>query len=121
MSPRAIPASTSSRISSVPGSGRRSGREGGKSAVAWPSTCSLREQAQRLCCVSSALPWPLVTQDCVEHGEELAHAGDHGDHLGLAGGDEALAEGTDGRVVTHGSHRGEEEDGANAAASATNE
>src|SRR4051794_41759325 len=48
---------------------------------------------ERLSWVSSGLPWFLVSQDGVEDGEELAGDGDEGDHLGLAGGAEAIAEG----------------------------
>src|SRR3954464_11968626 len=55
---------------------------------------------ERLSWVSSGLPWFLVSQDGVEDGEELAGDGDEGDHLGLAGGAEAIAEGLEDGVVT---------------------
>src|SRR4051812_49710194 len=61
--------------------------------------------------MSSGLPWFLVSQDGVEDGEELAGDGDEGDHLGLAGGAEAIAEGLEDGVVTAG-HEGCQEQGA---------
>src|SRR6185312_15419513 len=92
---------------------------GGKRVAAYPP-CVLR-QAQRLCCESSGLPWFCVSGDGVEDGEELAHAGDHGNHLWLTGGDEMKPESTDGGVVADGGHGGEEEGGADGAASAADE
>src|SRR3954453_7452456 len=58
-----------------------------------PSPTLTREPGERLSWMSSGLPWFLVSQDGVEDGEELAGDGDEGDHLGLAGGAEAIAEG----------------------------
>ena len=68
--------------------------------------------SQRLCCGSSGLPWLTVSQDGVENGEELAHAGDHHDHLGLAFREQTLAKGADDRVVTNRGHGGDKEGGA---------
>src|SRR3954464_1442430 len=73
---------------------------------------------ERLSWVSSGLPWFLVSQDGVEDGEELAGDGDEGDHVGLAGGAEAFAEGFEDGVVTGRDESGEEQGGAHALASA---
>src|SRR3954467_12608865 len=64
-----------------------------------------RAAGERLSWVSSGLPWFLVSQDGVEDGEELAGDGDEGDHFGLAGGAEAIAEGLEDGVVTAGDER----------------
>src|SRR3954462_15229050 len=68
--------------------------------------------------MSSGLPWFLVSQDGVEDGEELAGDGDEGDHLGLAGGAEAIAEGLEDGVVTAGPEGSEEQGAAHALAPA---
>src|SRR4051812_49460614 len=68
--------------------------------------------------MSSGLPWFLVSQDGVEDGEELAGDGDEGDHLGLAGGAEAIAEGLEDGVVTAGDEGCEEQGAAHALAAA---
>src|SRR4051794_41645657 len=68
--------------------------------------------------MSSGLPWFLVSQDGVEDGEELAGDGDEGDHLGLAGGDEALAEGLEDGVVTAGDEGCQEQGAAHTLAAA---
>src|SRR5215204_3354670 len=76
---------------------------------------------ERLCCWSSVLPWSVVADDGVEDGEEFSGCCDEGDHLGLSGGDEAVAEGLEGWVVTGGGHGGEEEDGAHGGAASADE
>src|SRR4051812_45567058 len=68
--------------------------------------------------MSSGLPWFLVSQDGVEDGEELAGDGDEGDHLGLAGGAEVIAEGLEDGVVTAGDEGCEEQGAAHALAAA---
>src|SRR5205085_7775612 len=79
-----------------------------------------REAGERLSCVSSGLPWFLVSQDGVEDGEELAGDGDEGDHLGLSGGAEAFAEGFEDGVVAGGDEGCQEQGGAHALATAAN-
>src|SRR5215204_3035394 len=74
-----------------------------------------------LCCWSSVLPWSVVADDGVEDGEEFSGCCDEGDHLGLSGGDEAVAEGLEGWVVTGGGHGSEEEDGAHGGAASADE
>src|SRR5215207_8920847 len=76
---------------------------------------------ERLCCWSSVLPWSVVADDGVEDGEEFSGCCDEGDHLGLSGGDEAVAEGLEGWVVTGGGHGSEEEDGAHGGAASADE
>src|SRR3954454_23544391 len=68
--------------------------------------------------MSSGLPWFLVSQDGVEDGEEFAGDGDEGDHLGLAGGAEAIAEGLEDGFVTAGDEGCEEQGAAHALAAA---
>src|SRR5215208_7818703 len=80
-----------------------------------------RGRGERLCCWSSVLPWSVVADDGVEDGEEFSGCCDEGDHLGLSGGDEAVAEGFEGWVVTGGGHGGEEEDGAHGGAASADE
>src|SRR5690349_23062709 len=80
-----------------------------------PSTRAPSRAAQRLCCESSGLPRFLIPSDGVEDSEELSHAGDHGDHLGLAGGEQSLPEVANDGVVTHGRHGSDEESGADGA------
>src|SRR5215207_6196195 len=63
-------------------------------------TARRRRPGERLCCWSSVLPWSVVADDGVEDGEEFSGCCDEGDHLGLSGGDEAVAEGLEGWVVT---------------------
>src|SRR5829696_7405027 len=82
---------------------------------------TMRGAARGLCCWSSVLPWSVVADDGVEDGEEFSGCCDEGDHLGLSGGDEAVAEGFEGWVVTGGGHGGEEEDGAHGGAASADE
>src|SRR5918912_188485 len=77
-----------------------------------------RAAGERLSWLSSGLPWFLVSQDGVEDGEEFAGDRDEGDHFGLAGGAEAVAEDLEDGVVTGGDEGGEEEGAAHAFASA---
>src|SRR3954469_9342376 len=103
-------------------------RSGRMSIMRSPGRCSRTRRAphpppslatgERLSWVSSGLPWFLVSQDGVEDGEELAGDGDEGDHLGLAGGAEAIAEGLEDGVVTAGDEGCEEQGAAHALAAA---
>src|SRR3954470_20395928 len=77
--------------------------------------------AQRLCWSSSVLPWLLLSGDGVEDGEDFSHASDHGDHLWLAGGEQALTEGADDRVVADRCHGGDKQGSADGASSASDE
>jgi len=52
--------------------------------------------------LSSGLPWSSVPDDGVEDSEQFAHRCDGGDDLGLAGGDQTVAEGLEVRVVSAG-------------------
>src|SRR6478609_11137109 len=59
-------------------------------------------RAERLSCRSSVLPWFVVPDDGVENGEQLAHGGNYGRLLGLAGFDQSVSEGLQRRIVTAG-------------------
>src|SRR5215217_1021473 len=73
------------------------------------------------CVVGQAFCHGRCRGDGVEDGEEFSGCCDEGDHLGLSGGDEAVAEGLEGWVVTGGGHGGEEEDGAHGGAASADE
>src|SRR5439155_2952367 len=68
---------------------------------------------ERLCLLSSGLPWAPVTHDRIEDDQELAHGG-HESHLGgAAGGNEPLVNGRHGWVAPARRDSGHVEDGAN--------
>ena len=48
----------------------------------------------------------VVFDHDIEDRQELAHAGDHGDLEGFAGGDEPLGKPIDGWIESHGRDRG---------------
>src|SRR5579871_1932019 len=79
----------------------------------------LRTAPQRLSCVSSGLPWPIVSEDGVEDGQKLSSDRDEGNHLWLARRHQAIEEGLQDWVVLLGDHRAHEEDGAHWSAPAT--
>src|SRR6266571_1842512 len=95
---------------------RRSTARAATSDASW--TASWR--TERLSCESRGKPGAPVAQDGVEDGEELAHGGGEGNFAGTPGGDQALIEGTDGRVVFGGGKGGHVENAANAGAAAGN-
>src|SRR6266540_795779 len=64
------------------------------------------------------LPGGAVSGDGVEDGEELVQAGDQGQLLGFADGEQALIVGADDRVATGGDQGGHEEGGADRSAAA---
>jgi hypothetical protein len=76
-----------------------------------PSTRSLRGLLSD--CVGGQAffwaPWLFVSEDGVEDGEEFAGRSDGDEHFGLAGVDEALAEGLEDGVVTAGGEACEKE------------
>src|SRR5690606_16337882 len=76
---------------------------------------------ERLSWVSSWCPWFAVPDDGVEDSEELAGGGDDGDELWLAIGDEPVAEGLEGGVVTGGDEGAHEEGGADGCPAAADE
>jgi uncharacterized protein (AIM24 family) len=80
-----------------------------------------RGWGERLCWLSSGLPWLLVSENGVEDGEEFAGDGNEGDHLGLPSCDQAAEEGLQDGVVSPGGHRSHEEGGAHASSSAADE
>src|SRR6202035_3352927 len=63
---------------------------------------------ERLSCVSSVLPWPVVSENSVEDGQKLSGDGDECDHLGLASCHETIEEDFQGWVVLLGDHRAHE-------------
>src|SRR5258705_8965397 len=67
---------------------------------------------QRLCCLSSVLPWRLVPDHGVEDGEEFTGDRDEGDHFRLSCREEALIEGLQDRVVLAGRESGHIDCGA---------
>ncbi|ESZ56335.1 hypothetical protein X728_26455 [Mesorhizobium sp. L103C120A0] len=52
----------------------------------------------------------LVSDDCVEDGEELSHCGNDGDDLWIAGCDEAVPKGFEDGIVPDGNQGSHEED-----------
>ena len=69
---------------------------------------------ERLSCLSSVLPWFLVSDYGVEDGEAFACDGDEGDHFRLSGGDEAVEEGFQYGIVPGSGHGADEQDAAHA-------
>ena len=83
----------------------------------------LRTAGERLSFESSILrlPWALIPQDGVEDGEELSRYGDEGDELRLARGDELVPEWLEDWIVMSGDHCSQEQDVADAFATAADE
>src|SRR5215475_1508330 len=71
---------------------------------------------QRLCSLSSGLPWFLVPEHGVEDGEKLASNGNEGDHLEFTLSKQVLIKLTQHAVATDGGHRCQEDGGPNAGA-----
>src|SRR5262245_4832336 len=76
---------------------------------------------ERLSWLSSALPWPIVSENGIEDGQELSSDGDESGHLGFSGGNEAVEEGLQDRIVPFGDHGTHEQDGAHGCATAADE
>ena len=57
-------------------------------------------RTERLSWQSSVLPWFIIPDDGVEDGQQLAHGGNDGNDLGLAGSHETISEGFEEWVVT---------------------
>src|SRR5438067_9768434 len=74
---------------------------------------------QRLCCLSSVLPWFLVPEHSIEDGEKLAGDGDKGNHFGLTEGEQVLIEGPQHVVATDCGHCRHEDGRANGCATAS--
>src|SRR5216684_8781828 len=86
----------------------------------WSDT-SPRLRGERLSCLSSVLPWPIVPDDSVEDDEQLSGDGDERHQFGLAGCDQAVEEGFQDRVVLFRHHRAHEDGSAHGCASAADE
>src|SRR5262250_409081 len=82
---------------------------------------SPRLRGERLSCLSSGLPWPIVPDDCVEDGQQLSSDSDECNHFGFAGCDQAVEEGFQDWVVFFGYHCAHEQGGANGRPSAADE
>jgi Mrr N-terminal domain len=52
--------------------------------------------------LKSGLPWSVVAEHGVEHGQKLAHGGSQGDLARVAGRAETLVEGADAGIVAYG-------------------
>src|SRR5262249_30126234 len=78
-------------------------------------------RGERLSWLSSALPWPIVSENGIEDGQELSSDGDESGHLGFSGGNEAVEEGLQDRIVPFGDHGTHEQDGAHGCATAADE
>src|SRR3981189_3422888 len=81
-----------------------------------PGAC--KPAPQRLCCLSSVLPWFLVPEHSIEDGEKLAGDCDEGNHLGLTEGEQVLIEGPQHVVATDCGHCRHEDGRANGCATA---
>src|SRR5262249_2610694 len=57
---------------------------------------------QRLSCLSSVLPFFVVSEHGVERGEKFASDRDESEHLGFAGGEQTPIEGLEQRIVAAG-------------------
>ena len=87
--------------------------------AAFPMDPDLTVTTERLSWVSSGQPWLVISEDRVEHGQELAHGGGEGDRAGVPGRAKALGEGRHAWVATdrgQGGHEQDPTDGAPAAA-----
>src|SRR5436190_8011550 len=83
-----------------------------------PSRPAQARAPQRLCCLSSVLPWFLVPEHSIEDGEKLAGDCDEGNHLGLTEGEQVLIEGPQHVVATDCGHCRHEDGRANGCATA---
>src|SRR4029077_20612104 len=76
---------------------------------------------ERLCWLSSGLPWRFGPEHGVEDCEQLASDGDPGDQLGLSGSHQSIEEGLEDWIVTSGGHCPHEQRGTDRLSSASNE
>ena len=78
-------------------------------------------RGESVSCVSSGLPWTVVSENGVEDGEELSSDGDESDHLRPTGGDEAIEEGLQHGIVLFGHHCAHEQGGPHGLPAAADE
>ena len=76
---------------------------------------------ERLSSLSSDLPWPIVSENGVEDGQELSRESDESDHFGFASGDEAIEESFQDGVVAFGDHSAHEQGSSDGGASSADE